>query len=112
MIEVRKSPVHGKGVFSSEPLDEGTELTCDVLVIHQRECSVLLDYHFSWRGEIAICAGFGSFFNHSRTPNVSMARLNYEDETMTFKTLRRIEAGEELFISYGKHPSKGLTSNS
>lgn len=65
-------------------------------------------YRWPWRdahtgGETttqALALGIGSIFNHSRNQNVGFC-LNVEQETITYTTIRDIEAGEELCLSYG-----------
>lgn len=58
---------------------------------------------YAW--EDGFAAGAGSFFNHSEEPNVSYKR---KDGVISFKTKRRILAGEELTINYGYEIHKPL----
>jgi len=44
-------------------------------------------------------------FNHSSTPNVNFIR-NFKDSSITFQTIKKIKAGEELFICYLADESK------
>ena len=51
----------------------------------------------------AIVLGLGSMFNHSsRGQNVGWYR-DSRSQTVIYKALRDIQAGEELCISYGAH---------
>lgn len=56
-----------------------------------------------WPRTQAIVLGLGSLFNHSSHPrrhNTGWTR-NIAAETVTYVTLRDVDAGEELCISYG-----------
>jgi SET domain-containing protein len=44
--------------------------------------------------------GLGSIFNHSKRQNVGFRR-DIEGTRIIYSTLRNVEAGEELCISYG-----------
>jgi len=48
----------------------------------------------------ALALGLGSMFNHNRTPNVAWER-QLSTESIRYFTIRDIEAGQELCISYG-----------
>jgi len=48
----------------------------------------------------ALALGLGSMFNHKRRPNVGWAR-DIPRQTIRYYTLRDVEEGEELCISYG-----------
>lgn len=50
----------------------------------------------------AVALGIGSIFNHStRRQNVSWQR-DLQAEVIVYRTLRDVEAGEELCINYGR----------
>ena len=50
----------------------------------------------------AVVLGLGSMFNHStRNQNVGWER-NLVSQSITYKTLRDIQKGEELCINYGR----------
>jgi SET domain-containing protein len=51
----------------------------------------------------AIIFGLGSMFNHSSDGQNVAWKRSLELEIITYTTLRAIEAGEELCISYGSH---------
>lgn len=50
----------------------------------------------------ALALGLGSMFNHARDQNVGFRR-DGEKEVIVYRTLRDVQAGEELCISYGAH---------
>ncbi len=105
MIEVKKSNVHGRGVFATENIPRGTELSCDVILIEKCLEKNHIDiniYSFPWnKTHYSICMGFASFFNHSRTPNIKNKRIDKEHLKDYFITIKDINIGEELFIDYG-----------
>ncbi|ORY28999.1 hypothetical protein BCR39DRAFT_533511 [Naematelia encephala] len=106
--------VRGRGVFSSRSIPAGTLLEeSPVLVLSKAEWddgrmneTVLGSYGFCWReGGMAIGLGIASMFNHSSSPSVNFIR-NYDRGTITFRTTRRVDAGQELCICYSADESK------
>ena len=63
--------------------------------------TALRHYYYTWPADMAaLVFGFGSFYNHSATPNAEFIR--HSDELiMEYVALREIAAGEEIFIKYG-----------
>ncbi|KAF9585766.1 hypothetical protein BGW38_000851 [Lunasporangiospora selenospora] len=57
-------------------------------------------YTYRWQGGMALALGLGSMFNHSKYPNVGFQR-DFENKMIRYTTLRDIQSGEELCISYG-----------
>ena len=53
---------------------------------------------------VASALGFGSYYNHSFTPNAVYVRRKPED-LMDYVALRDIEAGEEILVNYNCDPS-------
>lgn len=108
-IYVKKSPIHGLGVFAGEKItkDEMIE-ECPILTlpINQGESSgLLLDYRFNWpQGteweEQVVGLGFASLYNHSESPNAYWIS-NYEKRTFNFIASQDIEVDEEIFVWYG-----------
>ncbi|CAL8472052.1 g11594 [Coccomyxa elongata] len=66
---------------------------------HMRH-TVLEHYLFRFRGEMLLCLGVGSLFNHSRTPSLDY-RIDREELIIRFYAARDIRQGEELTIFYG-----------
>jgi uncharacterized protein len=98
----------GRGVFTSAGLKKGTVIEVSpVIVLEQadRELldkTLLHDYIFEWGGRKKQCCmalGYIPIYNHSYTSNCEY-EMDYEEETMTVKTMRAVKAGEELFINY------------
>ena len=115
-VEIRRSPVHGYGIFAKalieaeEPIEE-----CRLLKLAYRanynHDPVLKDYVWAGKddGEQTklhgntqyIALGFGSLYNHSDQPN-TIQHLNFETEVMTVKARQAIQKDEEIFLNYGK----------
>ena len=104
MVIIRNSNVHGEGVFSKTQLMKGTELTCSVILFNKTvKDDNLLKYSYPWDNlYYSLCVGFGSFFNHSITPNIKINSIDKIQLTKTFVILSTVEKGQELFLNYGK----------
>jgi SET domain-containing protein len=98
----------GRGVFSRSNLTAGEVIELSpVLVLSREEMKEvegtrLHDYIFEWgeaREQCCVAWGYLSMYNHAEPPNCTY-EMDYEEETIAIRTLRSIEAGEELFISY------------
>lgn len=116
-LEIRQSPLHGYGIFAKESIQPG-ELLEEARIIKLEVPSkytydtVLKDYCFSSKScKCSACKkhgtpnffalGFAALFNHSDTPHVQW-KVHYDAGYMTIKAIRPIEAGEEVFTTYGK----------
>lgn len=104
MLEVRKSNIHGRGVFCDTFIPKGTELICDVILIDKTLENNYKDiniYSFPWdKNHYSICAGFASFFNHAENPNVKIFKIDKDNLKICFITLKDINIGDELLIKY------------
>ncbi len=117
-IEVRKSPVHGLGVYATADIAKHTCLeVCPIinfsrdlfdshLRFHNEE-HILTDYMFRWEdGEVALVFGYGSMYNHSAYPNAFWRlRANKVNPGIEIFAKKDIKSGEEIFIRY--HPTSG-----
>ena len=108
-IYIGETQNKGRGVFTSQPIaaDVDVELS-PVIVMNADERklidrTLLHDYIFEWNpGDTVQCCmaqGYISVYNHSYTSNCEYF-MNYEDNTISIKTVRDIAAGEELTINY------------
>ncbi|SRR5579883_534998 len=103
-ITVKKSPIHGYGVFAEVDLQpEELIEECHALKIRE-DVRDLEDYLFDCTNESedwCLLLGYGSIYNHSDQPN---AYFFFDDasQLMIFKASRFIPRGEEIFVSYGK----------
>jgi SET domain-containing protein len=102
-LYIKKSPIHGYGVFAGEDIAEGDIIEEAYTLMIQSDFDDLRDYCFSHaKGskEWELPLGYGGIYNHSSDPNASH-EFSAETHLMTFKARRKIKRGEEIYISYG-----------
>jgi SET domain-containing protein len=111
-IQVRRSGVHGKGVFALRPIAKGEtiiEYTGEVITWPQAQRRHPHDpsdpnhtFFFHMDDKHVIDANVGGnaarWINHACDPN---CEADEEDGRVFIKALRRIKPGEELFYDYG-----------
>jgi hypothetical protein len=123
MIEVRSSPIHGRGAFAGGMLRRGEVFhTAHMLVFDcaqsaaiARTAAAFYVFHVDdCPGEpehevTGIALSPISFVNHARPCNASFA-VDAVSRTVSFTALRDIPAGEEITIDYGDFAAKlGIT---
>lgn len=98
----------GRGVFTSENIEAGTVVEVSPVIIMNSEERKLLDqtllhdYIFEWGNDKKRCCmalGNVPVYNHSYESNCEY-EMDYEREEIIIRTVRAIQAGEELFINY------------
>lgn len=107
LVETKKIPKKGRGVFAKTPIAAGTEIERVPLLIMDVESideSMLMDYVYTWtETKVALALGYGSLYNHSYEPNAQ-----YLDEdskkTKVFVAIKDIKKGEEITINYNADP--------
>jgi len=105
LVEVKESPLHGKGVFATRNIKKGAHLvTSHMALIHVNENlpEVLATLQFPWTKEYdAICiSDAGSFFNHSSKPNAEVKMRDFNNLIQTFVAKKDIVKGTEITIYY------------
>jgi hypothetical protein len=119
MIEVRSSPIHGRGAFASGAIRRGELFHTAHLLVFDCEQSAALEktaaanyvFHVEDCPDdpnsdmTGIALSPISFVNHDRKCNASF-EVNAGSLTVTFTALRDIEAGEEITIDYGDFAGK------
>ena len=110
-VEIRQSPIHGKGMFASAPIKQGEVVNIWGGTLLLTEEDIAGDQAKEWRAKGYVWATIGeglylaallnedeedltNFINHSCDPNVWM-----KDE-VTLVARRDIVVGEELTIDY------------
>ncbi|WP_197453314.1 SET domain-containing protein [Caulifigura coniformis] len=108
LLEVRKSPGKGRGVFARKDIKKGTTFeTVPLIVFDNDECegAKMATYVFEWTKKTsAIALGYGSLYNHSYEPNARY--YDGKHETKEFMAIRDIKAGEEITVNYNGNPKK------
>lgn len=103
-VKVGPSPVHGRGVFATEDIQSGQVIETAPLVFFDRadvrEGSIIRNYDIIHEnGKSAIMLGYASIYNHSDDPN-AFWQFNSNEE-IVIKSLKTINKGDEIFVSYG-----------
>jgi len=98
----------GRGVFTTESIEEGTIIETAPVIVMSREERRLLDqtllhdYIFEWgakKDQCCMALGYVPVYNHSYRSNCEY-EMDFENDTISIKTVRYIKKGEELFINY------------
>lgn len=111
--KIRRSKIHGIGLFADEFIPKGTEIwkfTPGFDLKFTREqilnFSPLLQIHlckYSWKSKktklYCFSSDNGKYFNHSENPNCISEYRDGEEEVITIAT-RDIRAGEEMTDNY------------
>ena len=103
-----ESPAKGRGMFTNELILTDTIIEVAPVIVMSAADRLLLDktllhdYIFEWGTDKTQCCmalGFVPIYNHSYNSNCEYF-MDYSTETIMLKTVRNIEAGEEVFINY------------
>jgi len=116
-ITIKESPVHNQGVFAIKDILEGEIVEkCPLLLFDWRAKyqSDPIMKQYMWTNISCKCKdckmhspmvyiplGYGSLYNHSESPNV-IVEIDWIEQTATFKTIKTVLIGEELFVNYKK----------
>jgi SET domain-containing protein len=107
-LYIDKAGKKGRGVFTEKSIPANTEIEIAPVIVlseadrKQIEGTKLFFYIFEW-GEDAmkgiVALGYVSMYNHASPSNCEY-EMDYEKETITIRTTRKIAAGEEVTINY------------
>lgn len=100
-IFVKKSRLHGYGVFAAKLIRKGEIIEECYIIISRGGDKKLEDYYFDAKGKYALLTGYGIIYNHSEDPNADYF-INTKRRLATIKADRNIRKGEEIFVSYGE----------
>jgi SET domain-containing protein len=107
-IELRKSPIHGWGVFAKADIYQNEvleEIPFLILPINKGESSSLfIDYRYNfpcgnWKYQV-MPMGFACYYNHSNIPNAGWYS-DEENDIFVFVANKNIAKDEEIFTYYG-----------
>ncbi len=119
-IEVRNSPIHGAGAFASRNLKGGQVIGHYAGRLYSAEDVSMRDWDHAVTfvfglsdGSVVDGAEGGNatrHINHSCAPNCVAYEIEAEDGAnfIQIEALRRIHAGEELFLDYGLDVGDGV----
>ena len=103
-----ESPAKGRGMFTNELILANTIIEIAPVIVMPAADRLLLDktllhdYIFEWGTDKTQCCmalGFVPIYNHSYNSNCEYF-MDYSTNTIMLKTVKNIEAGEEVFINY------------
>ena len=99
----------GRGVFTKKSIPANKIIEVAPVIVMSQEERLLLDktllhdYIFEWQPDGAnkccMALGYVPIYNHSYESNCEYF-MNYDEETIQIKTVKKIDAGEELTINY------------
>ena len=104
----------GRGLVAKQFIKAGTIIdVAHVLVIPEDEYCIIQDtvlygYVFEWETseddepQYAIALSVAELINHSYEPNAKY-KLNYQDRTIIFESVKDIFPGEEITMNYNGH---------
>lgn len=107
-LYIEQSDNIGRGVFTSEHIEEGTVIEMSPVIVMSSDERKLLDqtllhdYIFEWgtnKDQCCMALGYIPLYNHSYKANCEY-EMDFESELIRIKTVRFIKPGEELFINY------------
>ena len=103
-----ESPAKGRGMFTNKLILADTIIEVAPVIVMSAADRLLLDktllhdYIFEWGTDKTQCCmalGFVPIYNHSYNSNCEYF-MDYSTSTIMLKTVKNIEAGEEVFINY------------
>jgi SET domain-containing protein len=107
-LYIDKSNQKGRGVFAKQPIPANTIIEISPVIVMSSDERKLLDqtllhdYIFEWGPDGKQCCmalGYVAVYNHSYRSNCEY-EMDFENAIIKIKTIRPVEAGEELFINY------------
>ena len=107
-LYIGSTPTRGRAVFTTESIPQNTVIEIAPVIVMEAEERILLDqtllhdYIFEWghhRKQCCVALGYVSIYNHSYHSNCEY-EMDFQEFTMQIKTVRAVNAGEELFINY------------
>jgi len=107
-LYIGKSDEKGRGVFTKTSIPANTFVEISPVIIMSGDERKLLDqtllhdYIFEWGADSKQCCmalGYIAVYNHSYRSNCEY-EMDFTNELIKIKTIRNVEAGEELFINY------------
>lgn len=107
-LYIDNSSGKGRGVFTKTMLPVNTVVEISPVIVMSSEERKLLDqtllhdYIFEWgpnSDQCCMALGYVAVYNHAYLSNCEY-EMDFAGKTIKIKTVKRVEAGEELFINY------------
>lgn len=112
-LTIAPSSKKGRGVYTTKNIPAGTIVEISpVIVLTAKERAViektkLYNYVFEWgasKKQGCIALGFASMYNHDYSANCDYD-MDFDQELITIRTVKKIKKGEELFVNYNADPN-------
>lgn len=112
-LVIAPSENRGRGVFTTKEIPAYTIIEISPVIElspkdrKQLEGTKLFLYIFEWgksKRKAAVALGYVSMYNHSYEPNCEY-EMDYDNGTMTVRTIAKVKKGSELFFSYNGDPT-------
>ncbi|HEY4481505.1 MAG TPA: SET domain-containing protein-lysine N-methyltransferase [Candidatus Brocadiaceae bacterium] len=103
-----KIPDSGRGVFAKVNIKKGGLIEkCPIVEIPEQDTallneSILVTYFFYFgtkKEKAAVALGFGSIYNHTRTPN-AVYKIKEKEGVIDFIALKDIKKDDEITVDY------------
>jgi SET domain-containing protein len=107
-LYIAKSGEKGRGVFTSENIEQGVVVEESPVIVMSRDERKLLDqtllhdYIFEWgekKDQCCMALGYVAVYNHSYKSNCEY-EMDFEKKIISIKAVHFIKPGGELFINY------------
>ena len=107
-LAVIKTSAKGRGVYATAALKKNTIIEIAPVIVMSKkdrtyiDQTLLHDYIFEWgtKGdECCMALGYVPLYNHSYQSNCEY-EMDFSKQLIKVKTIRAIDAGEELLINY------------
>lgn len=118
-VEVKQSPLHGRGLYAAVPIPCGTTIgTYPLLILSETDTARVKEtrlYHYVFYvdetpdGAMRAAVAFGpiSMCNHSPSPNAAFT-VSAADATVTLTASCDIASGLEILIDYGDFAAEAV----
>lgn len=100
-LSIRKSPIHGYGVFADRAIEAGALIEECLLLFRKIRDAEYRDYYFTTGEQSVLPLGYGSIYNHADKPNANFS-FDLRHGLLVVRANRFIEKGEEILIEYGE----------
>lgn len=119
LVEVKQSPLHGRGLYAAAAISAGTEIGLWPTLVLSAEDTALVKatrlYHYIFyvdenaEGIMRAAVAFGpiSMCNHSTDANATF-NVDATAATVTLCASRDIAAGDEVLIDYGDFAAEAV----
>ena len=100
-----KIPKSGRGVFAKEDILKGEIIEVAPILILEfsdfidTKWNLLFEYYFWMDDFVVLALGYGSLYNHSKSPNCEY-ELDKNEKIITFTATKKILKEEEIYFNY------------